>query len=227
MTTITVWADIRCPWCWMGHRRLGAALERLGREVTVVRRSFLLEPAGPDAPDRTVRGAALNSWGMSEAEWDAVRNRVAKGGREDGLEIEMDGVRSIGPPVARHHPQRSPTAQLSPYPAHRLIKLAVTHGTDPERAWDRLFSAHLEQREDLEDPGTLRRIGTELGLDGGAVDALLDSGGFAAEVEADHRAAVEQGVSSIPAFVREGRALGGARSTDELVAFLNGAEAVR
>jgi predicted DsbA family dithiol-disulfide isomerase len=26
---ITVWADIRCPWCWMGHRRLRTA----GREA--------------------------------------------------------------------------------------------------------------------------------------------------------------------------------------------------
>lgn len=210
MTTITVWADIRCPWCWMGHRRLGAALERVEREVTVVRRSFLLEPAGPDAPDRTVRGAALNSWGMSEAEWEATRRRVADAGREDGLEIEMDGVRSI-----------------DSRPAHRLIKLAITRGIDPDRTWDRLFTAHLGQREDLEDPGTLLRIGTELGLGGAEVDALLSSDEFVAGVEADHRAAGEHGVTSIPTFVHEGRALGGARSTDELVAFLSGAEAVR
>ena len=210
MTTITVWADIRCPWCWMGHRRLAAALERVGREVTVVHRSFLLEPAGPDAPDRTVRGAALNSWGMSEAQWEATRSRVAKGGREDGLEIEMDGVRSI-----------------DSRPAHRLIKFAISSGIAPEGAWERLFSAHLGQREDLEDPGTLRRIGTELGLDGDAVDALLGSEEFTAEVEADHRAAVEQGIGSIPAFVYEGRTLSGARSADELVEFLSGAEAVR
>lgn len=209
MTMITVWADIRCPWCWMGHRRLGAALERVGREVPVVRRSFLLEPAGPDAPDRTVRGAALNSWGMSEAQWEATRRRVADASREDGLEIDMDGVRSI-----------------DSRPAHRLIKLAIARGIDPDRTWERLFAAHLEHREDLEEPRTLHRIGTELGLDGAEVDALLNSDEFLAEVEADHRAAVEHGVSSIPTFVHDGRALSGARSVEELVAFLSGAEAV-
>jgi predicted DsbA family dithiol-disulfide isomerase len=50
---------------------------------------------------------------------------------------------------------------------------------------------------------------------------------FVAEVEADHRAAVEHGVSSIPALVHEGRHLGGARNVDELVEFLSGAETVR
>ncbi len=47
-TTITVWADIRCPWRWMGHRRLRSALNRLGRKAVVEHRSFLLEPAGPE-----------------------------------------------------------------------------------------------------------------------------------------------------------------------------------
>lgn len=216
MGEITVWADIRCPWCWMGHRRLRAALERLGpagREVTVVRRSFLLEPAGPDSADRTVRGAALNSWGMSEARWEATRSRVAEASRREGLKIEMDEVLSV-----------------DSRPAHRLIKLAVSRGSDPDQVWDRFYTAHLARREDLADPGTLRLVGAELGLTEGDVDALLGSDDFTAQVEADHREAVAQGVGSIPAYVRGGhggKALSGARSTDELVEFLSGAEARR
>jgi predicted DsbA family dithiol-disulfide isomerase len=213
MDGITVWADIRCPWCWMGHRRLRSALERLGptgRGVTVVRRSFLLEPAGPDSADRTVRGAALNSWGMSQAQWEATRSRVAKASRREGLEIEMDEVLSV-----------------DSRPAHRLIKLAVSRGSDPDRVWDRLYTAHLARREDLTDPGTLRRVGKELGVTEGDVDALLGSDDFAAEVEADHREAVAQGIGSIPTYLHAGRALSGARSTDELVEFLSGAEVRR
>lgn len=205
MSAITVWADIRCPWCWMGQRRLGAALERVGRAVTVVHRSFLLEPAGPESPDRTVRAAALNSWGMSEAQWNATRRRVADAGRTDGLTIDMDGVRSI-----------------DSRPAHRLIKLAVARGADPNRAWDRAYSGHLERHEDLEDPAVLRDIGTELGLDGAEVDTLLDSDRYADEVEEDHRAALALGVGAIPGFLHGDRVVSGARAVDELVAFLNG-----
>ncbi|GAA1072140.1 DsbA family oxidoreductase [Nocardiopsis metallicus] len=213
MDEITVWADIRCPWCWMGHRRLKAALERLGaagREVTVVRRSFLLEPAGPDSPDRTVRGAALNSWGTSQAQWEATRSRVAEASRREGLGIEMNEVLNVGS-----------------RPAHRLIKLAVSRGFDPGQVWDQLYTAHLERREDLTAPEALRRAGKGFGLAEGDVDALLDSDDFAAEVEADHREAVAQGVGSIPTYAHAGQALSGARSVDELVEFLSGAEARR
>ena len=213
MNEITVWADIRCPWCWMGHRRLRAALERLGpagREVGVARRSFLLEPAGPDSPDRTVRGAALNSWGMSEARWEATRSRVAEASRREGLQIDMDEVLSV-----------------DSRPAHRLIKLAVSRGSDPDQVWDLVYAAHLERREDLTDPGALRRVGKELDLTEGDVDALLGSDDFAAEVEADHREAVAQGVGSIPTYLHAGKALSGARSTDELVEFLSGTGARR
>ncbi|GAA1459429.1 DsbA family protein [Nocardiopsis exhalans] len=213
MNEITVWADIRCPWCWMGHRRLRAALERLGtagREMTVVRRSFLLEPTGPDSLDRTVRGAALNSWGMSEARWEATRSRVAEASRREGLGIEMNEVLNV-----------------DSRPAHRLIRLAVSRGFDPEQVWDQLYTAHLERREDLTDPETLRRVGKGLGLTEGDVDALLGSDDFAAEVEADHREAVAQGVGSIPTYVHAGQALSGARSVDDLVEFLSRVEARR
>ncbi|WP_017547015.1 DsbA family oxidoreductase [Nocardiopsis prasina] len=210
MSAITVWGDIRCPWCWMGRRRLAAALERVEREVTVVHRSFLLEPEGPQSRDRTVRTAALNSWGVSAERWEATRLRVADAGRADGLAIDMDGVLSI-----------------DSRPAHRLVKLAVARGITPDRAWDRAFSGHLERHEDLADPATLRGIGTELGLDGSEVDSLLGSDRYADEVEDDHRAAVALGVGAVPAFLYEERLLSGARSVDELVDLLNGAEAVR
>ncbi|MEU3017414.1 MULTISPECIES: DsbA family oxidoreductase [unclassified Nocardiopsis] len=210
MSVITMWGDIRCPWCWIGRRRLTAALERVGGEVTVVHRSFLLEPEGPRSRDRTVRGAALNSWGLSPQRWEATRLRVAEAGRADGLSIDMDGVLSI-----------------DSRPAHRLVKLAVARGVAPDRAWDRAFSGHLERREDLADPVTLRGIGTELGLDGSEVDSLLGSDRYADEVEDDHRAAVARGIGTIPSLVHGDRVLSGARSVDELVDFLTGVEAVR
>ncbi|MFC7743313.1 DsbA family protein [Nocardiopsis composta] len=29
VTTVDVWLDIVCPWCWIGTRNLAAALDRL------------------------------------------------------------------------------------------------------------------------------------------------------------------------------------------------------
>ncbi|WP_460778287.1 DsbA family oxidoreductase [Nocardiopsis nanhaiensis] len=208
-TTITVWADIRCPWCWISHRRLGAALARVeeeqgDREFTVLRRSFLLEPTGPDHPARTVREAALTSWGVDTAGWEALRGRAEASGRAEGLAIGLDGVRN-----------------LDSRAAHRLIKLATASGTDSARAWELSFAALLEHHEDLADPVALRRLGVELGLDSAEVDATLRSDGFASEVAADHRAAAELGVHTVPTVLYGDRTLQGDRSVDELVAFLS------
>ncbi|MGW5879112.1 DsbA family oxidoreductase [Nocardiopsis terrae] len=212
MTTVTVWADVRCPWCWMGHRQLAAAVRRLGadRGVTVVRRSYLLEPTGPDGPALTVREAALTSWGMDRAGWEAMRERVAAAARRDGLAIDMDGVRNV-----------------DSRPVHRLLKMAEARGADPDRAWDLAFSALLERHEDVADPAVLRRLGAAFGLDPAEVDGLSDSDGFAEQVGADHRAAVEHGVRSVPAFLHGDRVLSGRRDAGELAAFLSGEGVVR
>ncbi|MEU3230338.1 DsbA family oxidoreductase [Nocardiopsis alba] len=208
--TPTVWADVRCPWCWMGHRSLAAALERRDRREPVVRASYLLDPHGEGHPGRTVRGVALASWGMDEDGWRAMRDRVETAGRAFGLRIRMDGVPAI-----------------DSRPAHRLLKLAQARGVDPEHAWDLAFSALLEHNRDLGDPEVLRDLAVEMGLTAEDTDPLWSSTAFAAEVDADHRAAVEAGVRAVPTFAVGDRTLSGARSVDELVELLRvGAEEV-
>ena len=47
--TLHVWSDIACPWCYIGKRRLEAALAAFPRraEVKVVTRSFELDIHAP------------------------------------------------------------------------------------------------------------------------------------------------------------------------------------
>ncbi|MEV2278763.1 DsbA family protein [Nocardiopsis sp. NPDC049922] len=209
-TTITVWADVRCPWCWMGHRRLRSVLDRLDHEVVVEHRSFLLEPAGPEGAFRTVREAALTSWGMDERAWEALRSRVATAARIQGLDIDMDGALSV-----------------DSRPVHRLLKYATARGVNAHDAWDDAFAAHLGANDDLTDPAALRRLAAGWRIGGEQVDALLAGDDLRAEVEADHRAAVERQITSVPSFVIGDRVLGGHRSEEELFALLNAGETVR
>ena len=46
---VEIWSDVVCPWCYLGKRRLEAALDRFehATEVEVVWRSFELDPAAP------------------------------------------------------------------------------------------------------------------------------------------------------------------------------------
>jgi predicted DsbA family dithiol-disulfide isomerase len=46
---VEIWSDLVCPWCYLGKRRFERALESFGHrdEVTVVYRSFELDPSAP------------------------------------------------------------------------------------------------------------------------------------------------------------------------------------
>ncbi len=52
---VDVWSDIACPWCYVGKRRLEAALEGFDQrdDVEVVWRAFELDPTAPqDLPSQ-------------------------------------------------------------------------------------------------------------------------------------------------------------------------------
>ena len=40
---IEIYADVVCPWCWIGKRRLEQALERYDGEVSIRYRPFQLD----------------------------------------------------------------------------------------------------------------------------------------------------------------------------------------
>lgn len=205
-----MWADIRCPWCWMGHRRLNEAVRRSGNAVRVQHRSFLLEPQGPEAGRRTVGQVAISEWGMTQAQWAARRAHIEQSAHTDGLSIRIDTARTI-----------------DSRDAHRLLKLAAARG-HADAAWEAMFAAHLELNQDLEDWDILIRIGVEVGLDRAEILALADSDVFGAEVLADHREAQSRGIDAIPAVVIGDRLLAGSRSVSELEGFVGtpGTEAV-
>lgn len=53
---LKVWSDIACPWCYVGKRRLEAALEQFPERdhVLVEWRAFELDPAAPAVWDTSV-----------------------------------------------------------------------------------------------------------------------------------------------------------------------------
>src|SRR5262245_36941564 len=53
---VDIWSDIACPWCYIGKRRLEAALARFPHRdaVEVVWRAFELDPSAPRLRDTSV-----------------------------------------------------------------------------------------------------------------------------------------------------------------------------
>ena len=204
--TLQVWADVRCPWCWMGHRRLVRAIADAESPVKVDYRSFLLEPQGPATGRRMIRDVALTEWGLSAETWAHTRDRIIQEGRTDDLRIRIDTARTIDSRAA-----------------HRVLKLVRAHGLDESTAWDKLFAAHLEHNLDLEDWDQLASLGTELGLNRQDVLDLAGSDLHSAEVIADHEEAQSRGIHTIPTVVHAGQILAGAQSVKDLTEFARSA----
>ncbi|MEG9227610.1 DsbA family oxidoreductase [Aeromicrobium sp. Sec7.5] len=212
--TVQVWADVRCPWCWIGHRRMAEAQKVLlgsNRPVPeVVRRAFLLEPKGPPVSGITVREAALGDWGMSRSDWEVSGDRIESAGRAEGLEIRMD--------TARIFDSRT---------VHRLLKLAaVTDDVGVESAWETIFDLHFRRNADLGQAAVLVAAGVEIGLDQAAVEHMLAGAEFVSEVDADLREAQRLGVRSVPTVLAADTMLSGSRSVEDLVTVLAAATEV-
>jgi len=136
---LDVWADIACPWCYLGHARLEAVLEEkaaAGEVVQVRHRPFELNPGLP--PEGVpMAGFLEDRFGSTDALRDA-QARIAAMGRELGLAYDFD---SVG---------KAPNSRL----AHHLLS---TYDDDPRQgvAVTALYRAYFEQGLDVTDAETL------------------------------------------------------------------------
>ena len=204
---IDVWSDLACPWCYIGKRRLDAALAQAGLAdgVELVWRAFELDPTAPAVRDDGLTPAQrlAAKYRRSEAEAEAMIANVTRVAAGDGLAFEI--ARSRGG---------------NTFDAHRVVKLAATHGR-ATAAKERLFAAYFGEGRALGDRATLGELAAELGLDAGEVAATLAGDRFADEVRADQRLARELGISGVPFFVFDQRlAVSGAQPVAALVGAL-------
>jgi len=196
---IEVWADVVCPWCYIGRKRFEKALARFdGREsVEVVYRSFELDPSAPTASDLTLDEMLARKYGVSPAEAHVANERVTKIAAEEGLEFHLERAR--------------PTNSLA---AHRLLQLASVRRIRPS-VEERFLRAYFSEGESLSDPKTLLGLATEAGLRTEDVRHVLAGQAFTLQVRADETEAASMGVDGVPfySFDRR-RTVSGAESTD-------------
>ena len=202
---IEIWSDINCPWCYIGKRRLEAAMSNFEHadEVTVTWRSFELDPGAPaEIPGN---GAAMiaEKYGVPLEQARAMEQNVSEIAAADGLEYELEHAR-IG----------------SSFDAHRLVSLAKQHGLQ-DAMEERLFRARFTEGRLISDLETLVELASEVGLDGVEVRATLAGTDLADDVRDDELMAQQLGISGVPMFVVD-RAFGmsGAQPAEQLLALL-------
>ncbi|TDD81525.1 DsbA family oxidoreductase [Actinomadura rubrisoli] len=183
---VEIYADVLCPWCYIGKRRLTAALEGLADRtgVEIVWRGYELAPGEGRVPGPTAAEAMAGWWGDQTADRIA---RIQALGAAEGLELNLHLARPV-----------------NTFDAHRLCRLAADHGR-ADQMMERLLGAYHSEGLNVADPQILQRLGEEAGLVSARVRAVLAGDDYAKQVRADRRRAAEHGVTGVPSLVIDGR----------------------
>jgi predicted DsbA family dithiol-disulfide isomerase len=192
-------ADVVCPWCFIGKRRLARAMAmRPNILFDVKHRPYRLDPTVPrEGLDRQLYLAARFPDGKGLAE---AHRLISAEGAKDGIVFDWGAI------------QRTPNS----IDAHRLIRWAETQGVQDDVV-ERLFAAYFENGEDIGDIRLLADIADLCGMDGAQIADLLETDTDVAIVEREDRLAHEMGVTGVPAMIFGGKiAVSGAREPDML-----------
>jgi predicted DsbA family dithiol-disulfide isomerase len=199
--SIDVWADVACPWCFLGHHRLGQALaEEPPGSVEVRPRAFELQPDLPPEGMAT-EDFYPRRFGSVEAMREAFE-RVSAEAASSGLELRFDRM------------ARAPNTRL----AHRLVALAARHGRAAE-ALEALFRGHFREGADVADIAQAAALvsGAVPELDSDDLCRAIDAGEGDEEVSAEESLAARMGITGVPFFLAaRAVALSGAHDTETL-----------
>lgn len=171
-TTIEIYADFICPWCYIGLGRL----DRLAKErsVRLHWNPYLLRP------DIPVGGVLLNSILPPE--------RLAR-----AEAAVREATQAAGLPLDR--PALVPNTRQ----AHEVGFLAEAKGLD-DAYHQAVFRAYFANARDIGDGEVLAEIGEEVGMARNEILDVLRSGRYRAEVERATAEAFERGIRSVPNF---------------------------
>lgn len=187
---IEVWADVVCPWCYIGKRRLQAALAERGLadEVEIVHRAFQLDPTASTSTEPTIDRLAAK-YGVS---------------REQALDMMSDVTEVAAAEGLDYHLDRTMTGNTRD--AHRLALWAQDQpGSDNSDAAQRLleamYSAYFEQGRGVFSTDDLVALAAEVGLDPDAARNMLAGTAYLDKVVEDQVLARTFGANGVPFFV--------------------------
>ena len=201
MTTATtrlrldVWADVVCPWCYVGGARLAAAIDAAGLAgaVELVPRAFELDPTTPTTPQPVLEHLTRKLGGL-------LAGSSAMAGQVRGME---EHVRDLA--TAEGLPYEVDRVTANTREAHRVTALATSHGLGMAY-FDALQRAYFAGGS--ADPfgrAALLAVADEVGLPAAEVERVLDGDDFADTVARDQAEAAAIGIRGVPFVVVDGR----------------------
>lgn len=182
---IDVISDVVCPWCFVGKRRLEAALK-------------LYEQKYPGRP------APVVHWHPYQLNPDLPREGIL---RKDYIAQKFGGrpypserLESVGAPLGIAFAFDKIERQPNTLAAHSLIALGARQGIQSQ-VKEALLQAYFLEGADLTDEATLTRIAQSAGMDKETVGACLDSEEARDLVSQEEDSARRLGVEGVPFFI--------------------------
>ena len=185
---IEVWADVVCPWCFIGKRRLERAIAALPElpELEVVHRAFQLDPGAISEGGLTVDLLA-SKYGLDAAGVKNMLGQVDSAGATEGLTMRL--LETL----------RGNTAV-----AHQLILWAQQQGRGQELL-EGIFSGYFENALPIFTLDELMPFVSAVGLDTEAAREVIAAGSYQSAVVADLEMAAQFGATGVPFFVFDRR----------------------
>lgn len=187
---IDIWSDIACPWCYIGKRHFEAGVAALGDdapEIEVEYHSFELAPDTPVDFEGSEIDFLAKHKGMPAERVQQMLQHVTGVAANAGLDYDFDAL------------QHTKTLK-----AHELLHFAKSEGRQLELA-ERLFRAYFTEGRHVGRVDELVTLAADAGLDADAAREALESGRFAAAVQADIAQAGVYGINGVPFFVIDGK----------------------
>lgn len=182
---IEIWSDIMCPFCYIGKRRLEAALAgfEYADKVQIEWKSFLLNPDMPTDPGKSTVEYLSETKGWSLEQTHQIIQQVVEMAKAEGLHYKMDK-----------------TVVANAKNAHRLLQLAKSMDKGSEMK-ERLLKAYFTEGANIDDKSSLLEFAEEVGISVERAGQCLDSNEFMDQVEHDIAESRAIGVRGVPFFV--------------------------
>ncbi|MFQ6003983.1 MAG: DsbA family oxidoreductase [Woeseia sp.] len=197
---IDVIADLVCPWCYLGKRRLDDALLAVGGPSSVSWYPFQLNPTMP-ATGMEFEEYLVSRFGDPNKLRPAIE-QLTREGRTEGINFRFEKL------------SRVPNT----LDAHRLMKLAEAEGVNTSELAEEFLKGFFESGLDIGDRDVLSGLAMRHGLETRDINKTLDDDLSRRAVLSQEAQVRQGGVTGVPDFLVNKRLfVVGAQSTESLV----------
>lgn len=197
---VEVIADLACPFCYIGKRRLDQAMQAVRGPSDV---SWYPYQLNPDMPENGLSLEEYLSMRFGNAEnVQPVLDQLAADARDENIELRFERIDRV-PNTLR---------------AHQLMYLAETRQKNQSALAEELMTAFFRRGEDIGDPEILVELGARHGLAADDSTRVIDDDSARQIVLSREAKVRSSGIAGVPGFLLNRRLLViGAQDKDTLV----------